>query len=306
MNKSLANLFDGLQHYIISDAFYNDPHEVLFMFLMGQRPKPRCKFEKDDKAGEIVQCEQIADWHDVPLCHDHRCTLELAIEDSRCQNAIFKAGGLFCQEHMCTHEGCDQSRILCHKVEANPAKELFCEDHACFHCVRIGRIPALEALDEPPRNVCDEHQLCSVLDCQNLALKGEDYCEQHIVTRCQFKSCNQWAIARDLPYCRYHEREATKSVTTHGTISITQVNATLMNSSRSSRRLCIGTNKKKKPCKVRMGFVFNFLQILWGNSPHSIFLSPARAPQWLVLTSVMLMLRRIVGSRLNNDHMKQN
>lgn len=158
---------------------------------------------------------------------------------------------MFCTSHLCFFEGCDQPRLT--RVTdgvATPENELFCASHACFHCVSIGQVPALEALDEPPRNVCENHPLCSVLDCLSLARKGEDYCGDHQLTKC--KLCENWAIARDLPYCMHHEFEMEQKK------SIVVQSNTLVDSRRTSRRECKGKNKKKKPCKVCEHVVCSF------------------------------------------------
>jgi hypothetical protein len=229
----LCGLFAGIQHYIASNPFYNDPYEVLFMFLMGERIKPVCTFKEQDESGETIECDQLAESHDVALCRDHRCEMD------RCNNEI-KPGYALCIEHVCGVDECAQPRI-------HP-NELFCVDHVCFQCVLLGKRPASEALDEPPRNVCEQHQLCSVLDCQELAVTGEDYCAQHRSTKCKFENCNEWAIARGLPFCRHHEKEMEKLRTKSLSVT-TRIISNETGSDKSSRRQCMGKNKKRKPCK---------------------------------------------------------
>lgn len=227
----LYNLFEGIQHYITSDPFYNDPYELLFMFLMGESPKPLCTYTECDATNEKVPCDQIADWYDVPLCHEHRCVHQ------ECKREIVKSGYTLCKEHVCDSDGCDQTKM---------DHQLFCQDHICFQCILLGISPASEALDEPPRNVCENHGLCSVLDCHHLAVRGEDYCDQHVSTRCQFNGCNEWAIARGLPYCQQHERNKLES-SSASLIATRAGDPTL--GTKTSRRQCMGKNKKKKPCK---------------------------------------------------------
>lgn len=267
IKSSLSDLFEGIKHYIASDQVYDDPYELLYMFLMGQRPKPCCEYKELDEYGEVVyQCDSISDWYEVvsalmvsliycsvtllcishhlypfvqPICYDHRC------DYPKCTNSVSKSGCMFCKGHLCCYDGCDQPRLHPRVPDGNSTlvNELFCASHVCFYCVSIGQVPALEALDEPPRNVCENHQLCSVMDCLSLARTGEDYCDEHQLSKC--KLCDNWAIARDLPYCMAHEfeMEQKKSI-------LVQPSITPVDSRRTSRRQCKGENKKKKRCKV--------------------------------------------------------
>ena len=211
------------------------------MFLMGRHPKPSCEFKEQIDSGEILDCDKIADWHNVPLCHDHKCT------HRECENQIVQSGYRLCTEHVCCYDGCVEPRIQ--RDNAEPKSESFCEDHACFQCILLGIAPAAEALDEAPRNVCENHQLCSVLGCQELAVKEGDYCEQHGSTKCKFKGCHEWAIARGLPYCQGHEREMEWLNATSELFPKSGLIRDAPSTDRTSRRQCKGKNKKKKPCK---------------------------------------------------------
>jgi hypothetical protein len=235
----MRSLFDGIQHYIANNPFYNDPYELIFMFLMGERPKPSCVYQEYDESGQATCCGEIAEFDDIPLCRDHRC------QHGQCENEVAKPGTKYCISHVCRSDGCDQ-HVCMH--DSNAAKELFCHDHACFQCILLGKTPALEALDEPPRNTCENHLLCSVLDCQDLAVMDEDYCSAHKSTKCKADGCSEWAIARGLPFCRYHEREMEKLKNASNARTTTQAGIK-SNDSRVSLRQCMSNNKKGKPCK---------------------------------------------------------
>lgn len=66
IKNSLFDLFEGIKHYIASDQVYDDPYELLYMFLMGQRPKPCCEYKELDESGEVLyHCDSISDWYEV-------------------------------------------------------------------------------------------------------------------------------------------------------------------------------------------------------------------------------------------------
>ncbi|KAL7555185.1 hypothetical protein ACHAWF_018834, partial [Thalassiosira exigua] len=272
ISESLATLFEGIQHYIDIDASYGDPHEMLYMFLLGQHPKPACSYREVDEVGDTTfRCEQIADWQDTALCRRHRCVLPTGSDGGRCPNEIHHSKkGMLCAEHMCHADDCDQARIrIGQEIEdrpgvSKPVMEKFCLSHSCFQCVKMGISPAMEALDEPPRNVCEVHPLCSVIDCLKLAENGEDYCGAHLWKPCQFidkngQQCRSMAISSELPCCRRHVESWLNQKTTvevddaplanmvDSSTYPTLAAALKMN---SSSRNCKGLNRKKKPCKA--------------------------------------------------------
>lgn len=265
IEQLLAMLYKGIQHYILLDASCGDPYELLYMFLSGQHPKPSCKYKESDQTGKIsYRCEQIAEWHDVPLCRGHRCVLGTG-KDNRCSKTIHpSSSGMLCEEHMCWSEGCGQPRIRIGEEfpdesgVCRPVQEKHCNGHSCFVCVASKISPAMEAWDDPPRNVCENHPLCSVMDCFCLALKSEDYCEKHMWKRCEYQDettserCQAWAISSDMPCCYNHKSawfgqnsRLNESVTETDTFDLDHAAALKLN---SQKRNCLGTNRKKKPC----------------------------------------------------------
>ena len=246
---TLVQLFGEMQHYIeIDPSKYGDPHEVLFMFLKGISPLPRCKFAE----GTSCHCENLADTPEVPLCDQHRCRLLIAT--GRCENAISAEGDHLCAGHACCVPGCDTPRFLLNGVA------LFCPDHVCFKCVELGVAPAMQAYDEPPRNVCWEHQLCCSPDCRELAMKGEDYCEAHSTIRCTYTphqystrwslgQCTKNAISRAIPFCAEHAEAALNTQGESAAFDDEEhpvVGVAVR--SNAEKRVCIGTNRKGKRC----------------------------------------------------------
>ena len=260
IHQSLAKLYQGIQHYIDLDASHGDPHELLYLFLSGHHPKPSCSYHEVDQAGETrYHCDQIADWHEPPLCRSHRCVLGVGPACVRCPSEIHPfSKGMLCKGHMCLSDGCDQPRFGIEKEINGTVLENYCISHSCFVCVRINISPASEALDDAPRNVCEDHQLCSVMDCFQLAIKGTDYCGVHTWEKCEHRDkwgqqCTRWAIASDMPCCDYHiggwlKRKHSEIVASDEAIEINLNHAAALKMNSEKRIKCKGLNKKRKPC----------------------------------------------------------
>eukprot|EP00854_Cymbomonas_tetramitiformis_P003981 gene3981-4950_t len=265
MRSDLAELYRGMAHYIEIDPTYDEPHEMLHMFLKGVRPLPRCVLFVPESDGHSHQCDELAICHEVALCNAHRCHSPSGPDRARCENPIDPRKRLLCRTHGCELPGCDNRRLL--SANGNEAERL-CAEHVCFKCIELGCVPAKEACDEPPRNVCWDHPLCCADRCLELtAARGDDYCALHAHTRCQHyqagRQCKEWGIARDLPYCQYHveaflsRQEAEEAAA--GAWSRAGAAAEEYTSSdpelaaavklHNAKRTCAGMTKKKKPCK---------------------------------------------------------
>jgi len=205
-------LYRGLQHYIELDPRYDDPAEMLFMFIKGDRLLPRCSYVLDAQPdGEERFCSNLAaDDNGVALCSEHRCQCVFGPSPARCMRQVAPGQRYLCFDHACTsisHGCCQQPR---QGVDAyGQTVQKFCSDHACFKCCEAGIVPAREAQDKPPRHVCSDHPLCCVFDCEQLAMRGEDYCTAHTAPQCQHVHpsgvrCEKPTIARHLDYCDQH------------------------------------------------------------------------------------------------------
>lgn len=178
---------------------------------------------------------------------------------------------------MCQSDGCDQPRIrIGEEMEDEFGRRLVlehhCISHSCFVCVNSNISPAREAWDEPPRNVCEEHALCSVWDCFDLAVKGADNCKLHTWKQCEYHSiggeqCDKWAISSDMPCCYAHvngwlkqkDHESRRSVTIEeaDTVNLDHAAALRMN---NGQQKCKGTNRKGKPCGALAMIQSNFCE----------------------------------------------
>jgi hypothetical protein len=144
----------GLQHYIDLDPRYDDPAEMLFLFIKGLQPLSGCA--AFSPGGEC--CSNLASSHEVPLCHEHRCHLPLGPnQDQRCSKQVASGQRYLCSGHACmstSHGVCGRVRF---GLDVNgQTAQSFCDLHSCFKCVQLGQTPAHEAQDDPPRNVCSK------------------------------------------------------------------------------------------------------------------------------------------------------
>lgn len=257
----LPLLHSGLQHYIDLDPRYDDPAEMLFLFMKGHKPLPRCSYALFDSAdGQSHRCPNLATDDAVPLCNEHRCFLFLGPHrEVRCGQPVAPGQRYLCAGHACT------SNTLCGRPRLGidgqgKTSELFCEVHCCVKCVQFGIVPACEAQDDPPRNVCFDHPLCCVPECQELALLDTDYCSGHAAPQCQHMHpfglrCSRPAIARDMDYCYEHfETFVTDGWAWEDAAEVSDASdededehgfEAMM---RSKPKPCAGKNKRGKPC----------------------------------------------------------
>ena len=194
--------------------------EMLLRWLNGFKPLPNCAYS---------QCSQIVNVQGYKYCNRHLCYHTL--DNQRCPNPLFNR--LLCDEHACQVEKCEAVKL--------PLPQVYCEDHACFICVKEECIAKL-GTDEPPRNTCSDHKLCTALitgeSCINLAVKDTPFCGEHTKATCSYKfpngqQCLEYAASLGISYCNDHKPKA-KNV-----IEFKQFTS----------KKCKAQNKKKKPCK---------------------------------------------------------
>lgn len=220
----IALLFDGIRHY---DPLM-DPAEILHHWMTGFVPLPACGVE---------HCEGISDGTSA-LCSSHRCTYTGTADDGsarrQCQDVVVD-DRKYCASHLCTTSHCKQRRTS--------ESQLYCSTHVCFVCAADEHVQvAQEAVDEPPRNVCEAHPLCWAVAgdeyCVTPARPGESYCEAHASMRCEGvgkdrKPCQAQAISRSEKLCFEHKAE--QEVRTNAAVG----------------SKCHATNAKGKPCQAR-------------------------------------------------------
>jgi hypothetical protein len=184
MNKSgadhdnmIANLSSEIQHY---RQHWGD---TIYMFLCGKRPLQKCVFNN---------CNSLAMSQEIKFCEAHIC-------DSRdCQNPRVDEGN-YCDMHTCKDHLCQSLRL---------DNQSYCSRHVCKQCHRLG-YPSELAQDDPPRNVCEKHPLCSVPLCDDLCKTDSRYCRVHDDPKCQVatkkgKSCRGKVINRYTLICKDH------------------------------------------------------------------------------------------------------
>lgn len=162
----VEKLYLGFKHYPESMNL----SEILLKFLTNFKPSPKCKHSSE--------CEAIAE-EGLNFCNLHRCYFAYS-DGNHCQGSI-TGGRIYCADHLCAEEDCDQPRL-------HIRNQVFCDFHACWVCLNSG-IVALLARGDPPRNTCESHTLCMSQDdrgriCQNLAVVDQSYCLDHEPISC--------------------------------------------------------------------------------------------------------------------------
>ena len=230
----IETLFKGVEHLQI-----DEPAELIHMWICGIEPLPLCNFVLLDNS----VCPELA-VSKVGFCAKHQCRAGCQ-DGSACSNPV-KVGKSLCISHACEEEACTRIRL--------GAPQVYCSKHVCFKCMKDGRVSCL-AVDEPPRNVCEDHPLCCVALCLELSLKDLDYCGKHSKTTCvgvtkAGRQCLSRAISRNCPYCQDHEHQFLRKM------PVNREREQLDSDSSSSEdqveelpKRCIGITVKKQPCK---------------------------------------------------------
>ena len=219
INKiDVETLYNDVDHYEITVP------EVLFRWLSGFRPLPKCF---------LPGCHQTVIIQGYKYCNDHLCAYGSDNIKARCYHSAVQ-GHFLCDQHACQAQECRAVRL--------PSPQRYCDEHACFICVKEGCVAELGE-DEPPRNTCSVHKLCTALNsegvpCIELSVKDTPFCKEHAKPACSFvfpdgQQCSKYAASHGISYCDDHKPKS-KAVT-----EFKQVTS----------RMCKVVNKKKKPCK---------------------------------------------------------
>lgn len=117
-----------------------------------------------------------------------------------------------CDGHRCSH---NLDRTRCLHVRTS---ELFCDNHTCKVCKSKGLSLKKRVIDDPPRNVCSEHRLCSFI-----SHNGE--------------MCSEEVTEPTLYYCNNHlNRKRNENSNAEQVLRMMQ---------------CEGMNKRKKRCGTK-------------------------------------------------------
>jgi hypothetical protein len=241
-NSFISQLAEGMAHYDLDHW-----GDVLEKWITGVSPRPLCQFTT---GSDESRCKVLPMAPNPPYCHEHRCRFQSSSTDDgnveRCSSSCGKEGVLYCQTHTCCEDDCLSCRWA-------PVGEDYCLAHACRKCIEIGKVPAGLAMDDPPRNTCEDHPMCVTISCLNYC-PGDGssmYCPDHETVQCaattkKGNTCRGKALDRSFPYCKDHVhlvRQAQfQSSETTPNVSATDLAA-------KESRNCRATNKKGNPCK---------------------------------------------------------
>ncbi|KAJ3216818.1 hypothetical protein HDU67_008904 [Dinochytrium kinnereticum] len=244
----LKSLQEGIKHYGGSYP----AGEIIHRFLMGFKPRPICSFTNEDADDD--KCIEIATNTSL-FCSNHQCWFgidedEQDIESSaRCTNRALDEFSYYCGLHNCNDSEC---------FEAKMPEQEWCEWHACFVCVDDGK-QAGRAIEDPPRNACIDHVLCSAQDareggfCRHVTVENSVYCKDHISLRCTATGCKGFRVSPDNPFCKSH---LVKKSGAWGSGSWVTANSTkipvpnqVTNHGKEEFRQCMAVTTKGKRCK---------------------------------------------------------
>ena len=200
--------------------------EIFYRWLSGFRPLAKCV---------LAECPKVVSSREYEYCEDHLCAYGSDKTASRCIYPRISDHYL-CNQHACQAEDCRAVKL--------PSPQLYCDEHACFACVREGCVAKLGE-DEPPRNTCNDHKLCTALigegfTCTELSVSNTQFCEEHAKPTCSHvfpdgRYCPKYAASRGITYCDDHKPKP-KAVTEFKDFTT---------------RKCKALTKKKKPCKSK-------------------------------------------------------
>ena len=210
--------------------------EIFYRWLSGFRPLAKCVF---------AECPQVVISREYKYCEDHLCAYGSDKTVSRCIYPRIPDHYL-CNQHACQAEECRAVKL--------PSPQLYCDEHACFVCVREGLCAKLGE-DEPPRNTCSDHKLCTALigegfTCTELSANNTQFCEEHAKPACSYvfpdgHHCPKYAASRGITYCDDHKPKS-KAVKEFKDFTT---------------RKCQGLTKKKKACKSKPMDGFEYCRV---------------------------------------------
>ena len=210
--------------------------EIFYRWLSGFRPLAKCV---------LAECPKVVSSREYEYCEDHLCAYGSDKTASRCIYPRISDHYL-CNQHACQAEDCRAVKL--------PSPQLYCDEHACFVCVREGCVAKLGE-DEPPRNTCNDHKLCTALigegfTCTELSVSNTQFCEEHAKPACSHvfpdgRYCPKYAASRGITYCDDHKPKP-KAVTEFKDFTT---------------RKCKALTKKKKPCKSKPMDGFEYCRV---------------------------------------------
>jgi hypothetical protein len=115
-----------------------------------------------------------------------------------------------------------------------------------------------QATDDPPRNVCEEHQLCLFPSCLKYASEEDPFCEQHKNVRCKAftkrkRPCKSDSISPYVPYCRDHLHFASTAPSSSENDVFGDIDDEVQHIRKTTASphptKCVATTRKGKPCK---------------------------------------------------------
>ena len=217
----IETLWNHVTHYNLTVP------EIFFRWMSGFRPLAKCVLE---------ECPQVVSSREYNYCEDHLCAYG---SDKSVAKCIYPRipNHYLCNQHACQAESCRAVKL--------PGSQLYCDEHACFVCVREGCVAKLGE-DEPPRNTCSDHKLCTALigegfTCTELSLNNTRFCKEHAKPVCSHvfpdgRHCPKYAASRGISYCNDHKPKP-KPVTESKCFT-----------ARTCKAL---TSKKKRPCRSK-------------------------------------------------------
>jgi hypothetical protein len=235
-SKDIKTRIDGLTEQV---QHYNHQHpgDIVYDWIRGLKPLPRCTFVPDNNTSK--GCRKLSHAPSPALCVEHQC--RYVGGEVRCHRPVKQQGKIFCLDHSCDAEDCESHRI---------DKQKFCRFHCCKKCVELGLTSEL-AVDDPPRNVCLQHPICSNIICLNYAKLNSYYCADHELLVCKATTkrgnkCSNRSISRSIPFCRDHVKHlSSEKNDTH--ISKSEEMKMTTNTYEPSK--CTAQTKKGRPCK---------------------------------------------------------
>lgn len=223
-------------------AHYGYPHwgDLLFNWICGKKLLPKCQHEGG--------CDLLSVAPEPALCDNHRCRF-LTPDQARCNSRRTMASQPYCLDHSCGVDDCSSARVS--------RFQRFCATHACMKCLSLG-LKAKLAMDDPPRNVCEDHPLCVAPACVEFSANGEAYCTDHLrPAACSALNkrglpCKGTAIARHCLFCRDHlhlsRSAALGNVGDLEVLDETDEDGQLPTTTAIAVN-CLATTRKGKPCK---------------------------------------------------------
>ncbi|XP_063933952.1 uncharacterized protein LOC135145735 isoform X4 [Zophobas morio] len=187
-NARKNNVLKVLQEEIMHLGIFSE-EDMLFRWLMGWKPHARCTVEG---------CPfPVIPNPDSSFCRVHKCEYS-GCEGKKCMKSSVELIP-FCQIHCCREETC---------VKVILKDSSYCEVHTCIKCIELKIFPPNLSIYDYPKNVCEIHELCSVVNCFELIAKN-GRCTVHQRNKClamleEGLRCKKWACNESKTLCKLH------------------------------------------------------------------------------------------------------